>query len=70
MIFHTGRCSDTEVQGFMKEAKVMSKYSHPNLLPLVGVTKHDGKYGMLSPFMDNGDLKKYLDDHEDYLVSD
>ncbi len=54
----------------MKEAKVMSKYSHPNLLPLVGVTKHDGKYGMLSPFMANGDLKRYLEENEDNLVSE
>ncbi len=54
----------------MREAKVMAKYSHPNLLPLVGVTKHDGKYGMLSPFMVHGQLRKYLDEHEDDLVSD
>ena len=53
----------------MREAKVMGKYSHPNLLPLVGVTKHDGKYGMLSPFMDNGELRKYLEDNEDDLVT-
>ncbi len=54
---------------FMREAKVMAKYSHPNLLPLVGVTKHDGKYGMSSPFMANGELKGYLEKHEDDLVS-
>ena len=53
----------------MREAKVMAKYSHPNLLPLVGVTKHDGKYGMLSPFMANRELKVYLEKHEDDLVS-
>ncbi len=53
----------------MREAKVMAKYSHPNLLPLVGVTKHDGKYGMMSPFMDHGELRRYLDEHEDDLVS-
>ncbi len=53
----------------MREAKVMAKYSHPNLLPLVGVTKHGGKYGMLSPFMANGELKGYLEKHEDDLVS-
>ena len=52
----------------MREAKVMAKYSHPNLLSLVGVTKHDGKYGILSPFMANGELKGYLEDHEDELV--
>ena len=53
----------------MREAKVMAKYSHPNLLPLIGVTKHDGKYGMLSPFMDNGELRRYLEQHEEDLVN-
>ncbi len=53
----------------MQEAKIMAKYSHPNILQLTGITKHDGKYAMLSPYMENGQLNIYLEENEDELVS-
>ncbi|CUA72144.1 Putative serine/threonine-protein kinase/receptor R818 [Rhizoctonia solani] len=42
------------------ELYVWSKCKHPNVLELIGVTHHRDQVAMVSPWMDNGDLRAFL----------
>ncbi|QRV89355.1 Tyrosine kinase domain protein [Ceratobasidium sp. AG-Ba] len=42
------------------ELYAWSKCSHPNVTPLLGLAEFDGRIGMVSPWMKNGDLRHYL----------
>ncbi|KAL5636239.1 hypothetical protein ACGC1H_004904 [Rhizoctonia solani] len=42
------------------ELYVWSKCNHPNVLELIGVTHHRDQVAMVSPWMDNGDLRAFL----------
>ncbi|KAJ1302003.1 hypothetical protein OPQ81_000838 [Rhizoctonia solani] len=43
-----------------KELYTWSKCKHPNVLSLLGVVEFRGQIGMVSEWMDNGDIRKYL----------
>ncbi|KAF8682652.1 Protein tyrosine kinase [Rhizoctonia solani] len=45
------------------ELYIWSKCKHPNVLELMGVTQHRGHLAMVSPWMENGDLTRFLAQH-------
>lgn len=45
---------------------VWSRLDHRNILPLLGITRGFGppeSYGMVCPWVDNGDLSQYVKRH-------
>ena len=38
---------------------------HPNVLPLVGVTMADSRFGMVSEWMMNGNINEFVRTHDD-----
>ncbi|CAE6465996.1 unnamed protein product [Rhizoctonia solani] len=42
------------------ELYVWSKCRHPNIQELIGITEHRGHIAMVSPWMENGDLNRFL----------
>ncbi|KAJ6516341.1 kinase-like domain-containing protein, partial [Mycena sanguinolenta] len=57
---------DDDVKASMKklgrEALIWRQLSHPNLLPFLGLYMLDDRLCLISPWMDNGDLKDFLKD--------
>jgi serine/threonine protein kinase len=47
-------------QKFGREALIWRQLSHPNLLPFFGLYVLDNRLCLISPWMDNGDLKRFL----------
>ncbi|KAJ7783394.1 kinase-like domain-containing protein [Mycena olivaceomarginata] len=43
-----------------REAVIWRQLSHPNLLPFFGLYVFDNRPSLISPWMDNGDLKNFL----------
>ena len=48
------------LQDFFREAITWKQLSHPNILPLIGVTLVDKEYAMISPWMGGGTIVKFL----------
>ena len=44
----------------MREVYIWSKLNHVNIQRLLGIIVFQGGLGMLSPWMEQGDLKRYL----------
>ena len=40
---------------------IWSKLQHVNIQPLLGVVMFQGELGMVSPWMEHGDLGKYIE---------
>ncbi|CAH1794786.1 unnamed protein product [Owenia fusiformis] len=57
-------CNQNELSEFIDEAIVMKDFDHPNVLNLIGVALHDNIPFVVLPFMENGDLKNYVQDPE------
>ncbi len=51
------------VDDFLSEVIVMSKFNHPNVMKLLGVTGHEDKPCIILPLMMT-DLKHYLRQHK------
>jgi serine/threonine protein kinase len=53
------------VQQFYREALVWQGLDHPSVLPLFGIDREtfQGSLCMVSPWMENGTVLKYLNDH-------
>ena len=51
----------TKTQDFLEEAVIMRNFKHKNVLSLIGVVIDNNKPHVLLPFMENGDLKSYLE---------
>lgn len=47
----------------MRELYIWSKVEHMNVQKLIGVIMFQGRLGMISPWMEKGDLRKYLRSH-------
>ncbi|KXN93313.1 Mitogen-activated protein kinase kinase kinase 2 [Leucoagaricus sp. SymC.cos] len=49
---------------FLREAVVWSHLVHPNVLPFYGIVQSDGmgSFGLVSPWMQNGNLSAYLNE--------
>jgi len=45
---------------FFREVITWKRMSHPNILELIGVIMDDKEYGMVSPWMDNGNIVEFL----------
>ncbi|CCO36835.1 Tyrosine-protein kinase Fer [Rhizoctonia solani AG-1 IB] len=52
-----------KVKDAARELYIWSKCKHPNVLELMGVTQHRGQIAMVSPWMGNGDLTRFLTAH-------
>ncbi|KAG8709397.1 hypothetical protein FRC11_005589 [Ceratobasidium sp. 423] len=48
-------------QVFPRELHTWSKCTHPNVLPLYGMAEFRGRIGMVSPWMGQGNLPRYLE---------
>ncbi len=57
----------TNVADFLKEALTMSNFDHSHVLKLVGVSFFKWVPLIVTPFMEKGDLRKYLLDSANVL---
>ncbi len=57
------------IEDFIHEASTMRQFDHPNILSVYGVSVHNDKPCVLLPLMSNGDLQKYLKDHNSVRIS-
>ncbi|XP_064618269.1 tyrosine-protein kinase receptor TYRO3-like [Liolophura sinensis] len=55
-------CTYPEIKAFMEEAIVMAGFRHANVLTMIGVCVHPITHipTLILPFMEHGDLQKYL----------
>ncbi len=56
------------IEDFLQEALIMRQFDHPNVMWIYGVSLNKNKPCVILPLMFNGDLQKYLKDHD--AVSD
>ncbi|KAF9257178.1 kinase-like protein, partial [Marasmius fiardii PR-910] len=56
------RHEDKTFHAFYKEALLWTQFSHPTILPFIGVntTKFEGRFCLVSPWMVNGEITKFL----------
>ena len=52
-------------QMFCKEVVTWKSLRHPNVLPLLGVTMNKKHFAMVSEWMVNGDINKFVKAHRD-----
>jgi hypothetical protein len=52
------------VQRFCKEVLIWKALSHPNILPFLGVVTSPFPFGMISPWMIQGNIIKYSKLHQ------
>lgn len=58
----------TILQRLRREIKIWLTLKHINVLPLLGTTAGFGRFpAMVCPWVDNGSLTTYLEDHYDKL---
>ena len=48
------------VQGFCKEFVMWKALHHPNVLPLLGVIMTEDRFGMVSEWMTNGNINRFV----------
>ena len=53
------------MQKFCKEVMTWKTLRHPNVLTLLGVTMEDRRFAMVSEWMVNGNIKEFIEVHED-----
>ena len=53
------------LQRFCKEVMTWKSLSHPNLLPLLGVTMTSGHFAMVSEWMFNGSINHFIKTNRD-----
>ena len=53
------------MQRFCKEAIRWKALSHPNVLPLLGVTMGKSQFVMVSEWMENGNINEFIKSHRD-----
>ncbi|XP_062512151.1 uncharacterized protein LOC134187982 [Corticium candelabrum] len=51
---------EREMEEFLQEAEVMSRFNHPNIISLLGVQTNKMPYLIISEYMNKGDLKELL----------
>ncbi|KAF8602308.1 kinase-like protein [Ceratobasidium sp. AG-I] len=49
----------------MRELYIWSKAEHTNIQPLIGIIMFQGRLGMVSPWMEHGNLQEYIDKQPD-----
>lgn len=50
-------------QKFCQEAVIWKHLRHPNILTLLGVSLETDKWAMISEWMDNGDINKFVKEY-------
>ena len=61
VIFLASTCTLKDLESFLEECSRMQHFSHPNVLPLIGVSfDKDDNPAMVLPYISNGDVKAYL----------
>ena len=55
----------TTVQRFCKEFVLWNALRHPNVLPLIGVRMTDTEFTMVSEWMPNGSINRYVRERQD-----
>jgi eukaryotic-like serine/threonine-protein kinase len=58
---HLGELDDQELLRLRREARVMARLSHPNVLAVHGVGKHDGRMFIAMEYAEGGTLKTWLE---------
>lgn len=53
------------MQRICKEVVVWKFLQHPNVLPLTGATMSETRFTMVSDWMENGDINKFVKAHPD-----
>ena len=48
------------LQGFCREGVAWKHLRHPNVLPLLGVTVSEYRFAMVSEWMENGNIIKFV----------
>lgn len=49
----------------MRELYIWSKAEHENVQALTGIIMFQGRLGMVSPWMEHGNLQEYIEKHPD-----
>ncbi|KAJ8079062.1 Rho guanine nucleotide exchange factor [Marasmius tenuissimus] len=58
---------EQQLKAFIKEAMIWRTLNHPNILPFTGMywfNKEQGEICLVSPWMENGNLLHFLEEHE------
>ena len=67
ILFHSALLSVTDRERLLKEVSIMLSFSHPNLMPLTGLSI-DGEMPLLiMPFMTNGSVLEYVKQHREKM---
>ena len=61
ILFLASNSTLKDIENFLEECSKMKHFSHPNVVPLIGVSfDKENNPAMVLPFMNNGDVKAYL----------
>ena len=52
------------LQGFCKEVVTWRSLQHPNVLPLLGAIMTEGRFAMVSEWMTNGNINKFISENQ------
>ena len=55
----------SESQRFCREAVAWKHLQHPNILPLLGVSLTQRRFGMVSEWMENGNINDFIQKNPD-----
>ena len=55
--------SDKSIEEFVREAKILHQFNHPNVVEFYGVCMDELPYYLVFEYMDQGDLCQYLREH-------
>ena len=50
-------------QGILREARISTRFAHPNILPTLGTARIKNSLAIISPWMRNGNISEYLNRH-------
>ena len=67
IFFHSALLSVTDKERLLKEVSIMLSFTHPNVMPLTGLSI-DGEMPLLiMPFMTNGSVLEYVKQHREKI---
>jgi len=63
LLLPKGLDPDAEARTLLQEARLIARVRHPNIVPVYGVDRHDGRVGFWSEFVRGKTLSKLLQSH-------
>ena len=63
LLLPTRLTRDEQVAALLREARAMARVRHPNIVPIYGVDRHDGRLGFWSDFVQGKTLAELLATH-------